>query len=75
MPHPIGGRITPMDSNQALLDKDDFTRIAQSRRKGGETLVRGLGVTKGLKVLDLGSGDGTMNAFEITEKNGRAGDL
>ena len=28
-------------------------------RKSGETLVNGLGITKGLKVLDLGCGDGT----------------
>jgi ubiquinone/menaquinone biosynthesis C-methylase UbiE len=28
-------------------------------RESGEALVRGLGITKGLKVLDLGCGDGT----------------
>ena len=28
-------------------------------RESGEALVKGLGVTKGLKVLDLGCGDGT----------------
>jgi SAM-dependent methyltransferase len=28
-------------------------------RESGETLVRGLGITKGLRVLDLGCGDGT----------------
>jgi len=28
-------------------------------RESGETLVKGLGITKGLKVLDLGCGDGT----------------
>src|SRR6202051_2904895 len=28
-------------------------------RKSGESLVKGLGITKGLKVLDLGCGDGT----------------
>ena len=27
--------------------------------ESGEALVRGLGITKGLKVLDLGCGDGT----------------
>src|SRR4029077_8915267 len=48
-----------MNPNKALWEKGDFTRIAQSMRQSGEALVRSLGVTKGLKVLDLGCGDGT----------------
>jgi ubiquinone/menaquinone biosynthesis C-methylase UbiE len=48
-----------MNPNQALWEKGDFTRIAESMRESGETLVRGLAVIKGLKVLDLGCGDGT----------------
>jgi len=28
-------------------------------RESGEALVKGLGIAKGLKVLDLGCGDGT----------------
>jgi ubiquinone/menaquinone biosynthesis C-methylase UbiE len=48
-----------MNPNQALWEKGDFTRIAQSMRKSGETFVEGLGITTGLKVLDLGCGDGT----------------
>src|SRR5690349_12569336 len=48
-----------MNPNKALWEKGDFTRIAQSMRDSGEALVRGLGITKGLKVLDLGCGDGT----------------
>src|ERR1700680_2091867 len=48
-----------MNPNKALWEKGDFTRIAEIRRESGETLVRGLGITKGLKVLDLGCGDGT----------------
>jgi ubiquinone/menaquinone biosynthesis C-methylase UbiE len=48
-----------MNPNQALWEKGDFTRIAQSMRESGEALVAGLGITKGLKVLDLGCGDGT----------------
>jgi len=48
-----------MNPNKALWEKGDFTRIAQSMRESGEALVKGLGVTKGLKVLDLGCGDGT----------------
>ena len=42
-----------MNPNKALWEKGDFTRIAESMRESGETLVRGLGITKGLKVLDL----------------------
>jgi ubiquinone/menaquinone biosynthesis C-methylase UbiE len=48
-----------MNPNKALWEKGDFTRIAESMRESGEALVRGLGTTKGLKVLDLGCGDGT----------------
>src|SRR5438105_4159181 len=48
-----------MNPNKALWEKGDFTRIAQSMRESGEALVNGLGITKGLKVLDLGCGDGT----------------
>src|ERR1041385_6549798 len=45
--------------NQALWEKGDFTRIADSMRHSGEELVKRIGITKGLKVLDLGCGDGT----------------
>jgi SAM-dependent methyltransferase len=45
--------------NQALWEKGDFTRIAESMRSSGETLIRRIEVTRGLRVLDLGSGDGT----------------
>lgn len=48
-----------MNPNQALWEKGDFTRIAESMRESGEALVKGLGITRGLKVLDLGCGDGT----------------
>jgi len=48
-----------MNPNKALWEKGDFTRIAQSMRESGEALVKSLGVSKGLKVLDLGCGDGT----------------
>ena len=48
-----------MNPNQALWEKGDFTRIAESMSESGEELARKLGVTKGLKVLDLGCGDGT----------------
>jgi ubiquinone/menaquinone biosynthesis C-methylase UbiE len=48
-----------MNPNKALWEKGDFTRLAQSMRKSGESVVKGLGITNGLKVLDLGCGDGT----------------
>src|SRR5215475_5702874 len=48
-----------MNPNQALWEKGDFTRIADSMRESGESLVKRLGITSGLKVLDLGCGDGT----------------
>jgi SAM-dependent methyltransferase len=48
-----------MNPNKALWEKGDFTRIAESMRDSGEKLVAKLGITKGLKVLDLGCGDGT----------------
>ncbi len=45
--------------NKALWEKGDFTRVAESMRRSGEDLVGRLGVTPGMKVLDLGCGDGT----------------
>src|SRR5262245_15703139 len=51
--------MNPNNPNKVLWEKGDFTRIAQSMRESGKSLVQGLGITKGLKVLDLGCGDGT----------------
>ena len=48
-----------MNPNKALWEKGDFTRIADTMRESGEALVQSLGITKRLKVLDLGCGDGT----------------
>ena len=48
-----------MNPNKALWEKGDFTRIAESMRESGATLVDKLGITKGTNVLDLGCGDGT----------------
>ncbi|AYB33481.1 class I SAM-dependent methyltransferase [Chryseolinea soli] len=48
-----------MNPNKRLWEKGDFTRIAESMRESGTDLVAKLGITKGLKVLDLGCGDGT----------------
>ena len=48
-----------MNPNKALWEKGDFTRIADSMRESGTELVQKLGVTQGMKMLDLGCGDGT----------------
>src|SRR5262245_48162501 len=48
-----------MNPNQVLWEKGDFTRIAETMRESGEALVQRLGITKGLRILDLGCGDGT----------------
>jgi ubiquinone/menaquinone biosynthesis C-methylase UbiE len=48
-----------MNPNKALWEKGDFTRIAESMRESGEELVQKLGVARGMKILDLGCGDGT----------------
>lgn len=45
--------------NKALWEKGDFTRIAETMRESGEILINKIGVTKGLRILDLGCGDGT----------------
>src|SRR5438046_4825964 len=49
----------PMNPNKALWEKGDFRRIAATMRESGEALVQRLGIKQGLKVLDLGCGDGT----------------
>jgi cyclopropane fatty-acyl-phospholipid synthase-like methyltransferase len=49
----------PVNPNKALWEKGDFTRIADTMRESGEALVQKLGIKQGLKVLDLGCGDGT----------------
>src|SRR5690242_21432030 len=48
-----------MNPNKALWEKGDFTRIAATMRASGEALVRQFGIEPGMKVLDLGCGDGT----------------
>src|SRR5262249_5752352 len=48
-----------VNPNQALWEKGDFTRIAATMRESGEALVQRIGIQGGLKVLDLGCGDGT----------------
>jgi cyclopropane fatty-acyl-phospholipid synthase-like methyltransferase len=48
-----------MNPNKALWEKGDFTQIAATMRGSGEALVGSLGMRPGMKVLDLGCGDGT----------------
>jgi SAM-dependent methyltransferase len=48
-----------VNPNKALWEKGDFTRIAASMRDSGERLVDSLGIRAGMKILDLGCGDGT----------------
>jgi ubiquinone/menaquinone biosynthesis C-methylase UbiE len=48
-----------MNPNKALWEKGDFTRLAETMRESGTALVAKLNITKDLKVLDLGCGDGT----------------
>ncbi|MDJ0512597.1 MAG: class I SAM-dependent methyltransferase [Methyloceanibacter sp.] len=48
-----------MNPNKALWEKGDFTRVAATMRQSGDALVETFGITDGLKVLDLGCGDGT----------------
>jgi len=48
-----------MNPNKALWEKGDFARLAVIMRDSGAALVKELGVTEGMRVLDLGCGDGT----------------
>ena len=52
-------KCSSMNPNKALWEKGDFTRISATMRESGDALVQRLGITKGLRVLDLGCGDGT----------------
>jgi SAM-dependent methyltransferase len=48
-----------MNPNKALWEKGDFTKIAATMRESGDELVESLGIHSGMRVLDLGCGDGT----------------
>ena len=59
-----------VNPNKALWEKGDFTQLAQTMRESGESLVAQLGVTPGLRVLDLGCGDGTT-AIPIAKRGAK----
>src|SRR5947199_10287743 len=48
-----------MNPNKALWEKGDFTEIAAFMRQSGEVLVKALGTTTPMRILDVGCGDGT----------------
>lgn len=50
---------TTINPNKALWEKGDFTQLALGMRESGEALIAQLGITKEMRVLDLGCGDGT----------------
>ena len=47
-----------MNPNKALWEQGDFIRIAATMRESGEAVVAGLGITPGMKVLDVACGTG-----------------
>ena len=51
--------VQTINPNQALWEKGDFTRIADTMRTSGRALVQTLGIRPGMAMLDLGCGDGT----------------
>ncbi len=57
-PH-LPERAQAANPNKALWEKGDFTRIARTMRESGDALVHLIGVEPGMRVLDLGCGDGT----------------
>src|SRR5256886_9595082 len=48
-----------MNPNKALWEKGDFTEVAAFMRQSGEALVKALGITTPMRILDVGCGDGT----------------
>src|SRR5881296_2766994 len=55
----ISSKGAGMNPNKALWEKGDFTEIAAFMRQSGEVLVKALGITTPMRILDVGCGDGT----------------
>src|SRR5881296_760888 len=55
----ISSKGAGMNPNKALWEKGDFTEIAAFMRQSGEVLVKSLGITTPMRILDVGCGDGT----------------
>ncbi len=53
-PSPMAG-----NPNKALWEKGDFTEIAAFMRDAGDAFAKSLAIKPGMRVLDLGCGDGT----------------
>lgn len=50
---------TAVNPNKALWEKGDFTRLAETMRESGTALIDQLSISPGMKILELGCGDGT----------------
>lgn len=62
--HDVGTRIARQLASLELAESrvwetGDFVRSAESMRTSGDELVKNLGITEGLKLLDLGCGEGS----------------
>ena len=58
--------VTTINPNKALWEKGDFTRIAASMRESGDGLVGQLGISEGLEVLDLATGNEAPTSIPAT---------
>lgn len=52
------GQAAAINPNKALWEKGDFTQLAETMRVSASALVAQLGITPGMKVLDIACGDG-----------------
>jgi ubiquinone/menaquinone biosynthesis C-methylase UbiE len=50
--------LAPANLNKALWEKGNFTEVAAFMRESGDRFANSLGIRPGLRVLDLGCGDG-----------------
>ena len=48
-----------VNPNKALWEKGDFTRIADTMRESGDEFAASLGIADGMRILEVGGGDGT----------------